>query len=113
MDTILLAIFVLCFSYIVSFCCSAVVDGIDEPVVPIAIAATIAISVALTAYAFLCKGNWKVMMGVLVVCVAVSFTLAISLFFTRMSILVILICALGVIIYGIYLVFVTKMIIGG
>lgn len=64
-------------------------------------------------YAFLCKGNWKVLIGVLMVCVAVSFTIGITLIFTRMAVLVYVFCALGVIIYGIYLVFITKMIIGG
>ena len=106
-------VFVLCFSYIISFLCSAVVNGSDYPVVPVAIAATVSITLALTAYAFLCKGNWKALMGVLVVCLAVAFTLGISLFFTRMPILIVVLCALGVLIYGIYLVFITKMIIGG
>jgi len=111
-DLTLMVLFVLCFSYIVSFACSAAVDGIDEPVVPIAIAATLAISMALTLYAFLCKGNWKLWLGILVVCSAAAFVVGISLFFTHMSSLVIILCVLGVIIYGIYLVIITKMIIG-
>ena len=113
LDSILLFLFVISFSYIISFCCSAVVDSLDEPVVPIAIAATVAISIVLTIYAFLCKENWKALIGILMVCVAVAFTLGIALIFTRMSILVVILCALGVVIHGIYLVIITKMIIGG
>ena len=112
-DLILMLAFVMCFSYIVSFCCSAVANSTDQPLVPIAIATTVAIALALTLYAFLCKGHWKLWLGILLVCCSVSFVLVISSFFVRMPAIFTIICCLGVLIYGIYLVFVTKMVIGG
>ena len=111
-DMILLLVFILSFSYIVSFVCSAIVDSVDGPVVPIAIACTVAIALALTIYAFVCKGHWKLWIGILLVCLATVMPLAIVSFFVYMPILAVIISALLVVIYGIYLVIMTKMIIG-
>ena len=72
-----------------------------------------AVTLALTLYAFLCKGNWILLTGLLVVCGATAFAIGISFIFARSYGLLMLFCALGVIIYGIYLVIITKMIIGG
>lgn len=112
-DLTLMLIFVLSFSYLVSFSCSAAVNSIDQPVVPIAIVTTVAITMALTLYAFLCKGHWKLWLGILVVCSAVGLVMVVTLFFARMSVLVTILYVLGVVVYGIYLVIITKMIIGG
>jgi protein lifeguard len=111
-DMVLLLFFILSFSYLMSFCCSAVVQSSDEPVVPLAIGATIAVALGLTAYAFFCKGNWALWIGLLVVCGSIGFVIGISLIFVRLEGLVILFCVIGLLIYGIYLVILTKMIIG-
>jgi len=110
----LLLLFVLSFSYLISYSCSALVNslGEDSAVVPIAIAATVGIALALSAYAWLCKGNFLAWMGILLVCCMASFVIGISLIFMRSDKMVMLYLALGVVIYGIYLVIITKMIIG-
>ncbi len=70
------------------------------------------VTAALTLYAFLCKGHYMVWLGILVICCATAFVIGITSIFVRIPILLVVICALGVIIYGIYLVIITKMIIG-
>lgn len=112
---ILLLVFILSFSYIVSFSCSALVNSMDdqEPVVPIAAGATVGLTLALTIYAFYCKGNFLVWMGLILVCASVGLIIGITCIFVYIPLFVVLICILGVIIYGIYLVIITKMIIGG
>ena len=110
----LLLLFILSFSYLISYSCSAVVSslGEDSAVVPIAIAATVGIAFALSAYAWLCKGNFVAWIGILLVCCMASFVIGISLIFMRSDKIIMLYLALGVVIYGIYLVIITKMIIG-
>lgn len=76
------------------------------------IAATIGITTALTIYAFVCKGNYVLWIGILLVCCAGAFTLGIASIFVYMPLLYVLLCVLGLVIYGIYLVIITKMIIG-
>lgn len=112
-DMILLLFFILSFSYIISLVCSAVVDSTeDNTLVPVTIAATVGITVALTIYAFLCKGHYLLWIGILLVCCTVAFTLGIASIFVYMPLLFVVLCVLGLIIYGIYLVIITKMIIG-
>lgn len=90
LDTILLLVFILSFSYIISLLCSAVVQSAidngdeDNSTVLVAIAATIAITVALTLYAFFCKGHWLLWLGILLVCVSVVLVLSIASFFVHM-----------------------------
>lgn len=52
--------------------------------VPVAIAATVAITVALTLYAFLCKGHWLLWLGILLVCLSVVLVLSIASIFVHM-----------------------------
>jgi FtsH-binding integral membrane protein len=113
LDMVLLLVFILSFSYIISLACSAVVDSTeDNTLVPVTIAATIGITAALTIYAFVCKGHYILWIGILLVCCAAAFTLGIASIFVYMPLLYVLICVLGLVIYGIYLVIITKMIIG-
>ena len=81
----LLLVFILCFSYLISFSCSAVVSSVgqDEPVVPIAIASTVGIALALSAYAWLCKGNFLAWMAILLVFCMTGLVIGISLIFVR------------------------------
>lgn len=111
----LLLIFILCFSYLISFTCSAAVNSVgqDDPVVPIAIASTVGTALALSAYAWLCKGNFLAWMGILLVCCMVGLVIGISLIFVHNEKLLMVYLAIGVVIYGIYLVILTKLIIGG
>lgn len=112
-DIILLLVFILSFSYIVSMCCSAVVNSTEDgyPIVPVAIAGTVAITLALTLYAFFCKGHYLIWLGILFICLSAAFVLGITAIFVRLPALYFVICGLGIIIYGIYLVIITKMII--
>jgi len=71
-----------------------------------------ALALGLSAYAFLCKGNFVAWIGILVICSLTSLIIGISLIFVRDQNLLLIYCGLGVIIYGIYLVILTKMIIG-
>ena len=110
----LLLIFIVAFSYLISLSCSAVVESVgqDEPVVPIAIAATVGIALGLSVYAWLCKGNFSAWIGILMVCCMTSLIIGISMIFVRNETMLLVFCGLGVIIYGIYLVILTKLIIG-
>ena len=113
LDLINLLVFILSFSYLMSFLCSSLVESVDGPIVPIAVGITVGLTVLLTLYAFLCKGNFLIWLGIIIV---VSFTasiVAIVSIFTNNDTLVMVYCGLVVTIYGIYLVIITKLIIGG
>ncbi len=112
-DNILLLVFILSFGYIISYTCSYVVEEVPGPTVVIAMGATVGVVLVLTVYACLCKANFKVLIGIIMV---VSVTMLMVLFvaiFTFADVLICIYCGLAVIIYGIYLVIITKMIIGG
>lgn len=112
-DMLLLLGFLLCFSYIISMSCSAVVEYVDGPVVPIAVLATVAVTLVLTLYAFLCKGNFRVMIGLAIVCGMTAFTVGITAIFTHIPALTYVYCSLAIVVFGVYLVIITKLIIGG
>jgi FtsH-binding integral membrane protein len=112
-DMLLLFVFVLSFSYMISFCCSTVVEDNPGPTVVIAIGATLGVTVALTLYAFLCKANFVALFGILIVVILTMFMVGIVALFTLAPIMISIYCGLAVIIYGIYIVMITKMIIGG
>ena len=113
LDTILLVIFVLSFSYIMSMLCSAVVDDTSGPVVPMAILATVGITLFLTVYAFLCRGNFLIWFGIILVCAAAALVIGIMSIFYYFPVMIYVYCSLCIVIFGIYLVIITKMIIGG
>lgn len=113
LDTILLLIFVLSFSYIMSMLCSLIVSDSSGPIVPMAVGATVAITLALTFYAFLCRGNFLIWLGIILVCAAGALVLGVMSFFYYFPAMVYVYCSLCIVIFGIYLVIITKMIIGG
>lgn len=115
MDMIMLLIFVLSFSYIMSFFCSVIVNNSpnDSAVVPVAVLATVGITAVLTIYAFVCKGNYLIWIGIILVCAMAALVVGVSIIFTSIKALVYVYCALAVIIFGVYLVIITKSIIGG
>ena len=78
---------------------------------PLAIAGTVAITLALTLYAFFCKGHYLIWMGILLISLSAMFVIGITAIFVRLPVLIFVLCGLGLIIYGIYLVIITKMII--
>ena len=114
-DMIMLLIFVLSYSYICSFICSVVVNNVDDSdsLIPIAIFATVAIALVLTIYSFLCKGNFLIWIGILLVVVAIALVIGISVAFTNIRALYYVYCSIIILIFGIYLVIITKSIIGG
>lgn len=114
-DLVLLLVFVLSFSYIISLCCSAVVDSSPEndAIVPVAVLGTVAIALVLTIYAFLCRGNYLIWLGIILVCASAALVIGITAIFTNTPALINVYCALAIVIFGIYLVIITKMIIGG
>ena len=113
LDMIMLLMFVLSFGYIVSMACSALVDDGDGPVVPIAVGATMAITITITIYAFLCKGNFVAWIGIVLVAAAAALVIGITAIFVDLPALIYVYCSLIILILSIYLVFITKMIIGG
>ena len=114
-DIILLVVFVLSFSYIMSMLCSSIVDDSndDGPVIPMAILATVAISGILTVYAFMCKGDYVIWIGIILVCVSAALVIGIMSIFFYFPVLIYVYCSLMILVFGIYLVIITKMIIGG
>lgn len=113
LDMVVLLMFILSFSYMISFCCSQVVDQVQGPVVVIAIGTTVGIVIAITLYAIYCRANFVVLFGVIIVVAITMFMVAMVAIFTFEPVLISIYCGLAVIIYGIYLIFITKMIIGG
>jgi len=93
--------------------CSAVVEDNSGPVVPMAVLATVGITLCLTVYAFLCKGNYVVWIGLILVCGAGALTFGIMSIFFYFPALIYVYCSLCIVIYGVYLVIITKMIVGG
>jgi FtsH-binding integral membrane protein len=112
-DNILLLVFVLSFGYIISFTCSVVVEDIPGPTVVIAMGATVGVVLVLTVYAFLCRANFVVYIGIIMVVSVTMLMIGFVVIFTFADVLICIYCGLAVIIYGIYLVIITKMIIGG
>jgi FtsH-binding integral membrane protein len=113
LDMVMLLVFIVSFSYLISMSCSAVVDIVEGPVVPIAVLATVGITLVLTIYAVVCKGNYSVMIGIAIVCGMTALVIGITAIFTRIPALTYVYCSLCISIFGIYLVIMTKLIIGG
>jgi len=86
----------------ISMSCSAVVDTEDGPVVPIAVLATVGFTLVLTIYAVLCKGNYSVMIGIVIVCGMTAFVIGITAIFIRIPALTYVYCSLVIAIFGIY-----------
>jgi len=105
----LLLAFTICEAYTVGFVCATVKDGF---IVLTAAVMTAAIAIALTLYAVFTKTDFTACGGIITVLGAafMIFSLFSFLFGPTMRIIY---CVLGVIIFGIYLVFDTQFIIGG
>jgi len=82
-------------------------------VVVIAVAITLIITIAITLYAFFVKANYLVLYGILIVVSLTAILVLIIALVSMAPVMISIYCGLAVIIYGIYLVVITKMIIGG
>lgn len=105
---ILLTAFTFCEGYIVSYSCAAV----DAKIVFMAAVMTLGITVALTVYAMTTSTDFTMCGGTLCVCVMTMLLIGIFMMFTSNPFLHVLYSGLGVILYGIYLIFDTQLIVG-
>ena len=108
LNYILLSLFTLCESYMVS-CITAYYDPTS---VFIAAVLTAAIVVALTIYACTTKTDFTVCGGLLFTCMMALFVASLLTIFFRNKILVIVISALSVILFSVYLIYDTQLILG-
>jgi FtsH-binding integral membrane protein len=86
---------------------------VEGPVVLIAVAITLIITIAITLYAFFVKANYLVLFGIIIVVSVTAILVLIIALISMAPVMISIYCGLAVIIYGIYLVVVTKMVIGG
>ena len=108
LNYILLLVFTLCESYIVSF----IASRYDRDTVLIAASLTAAMTIGLTLYAIFTKTDFTTCGGILMVCcVCLIFGGILSIFFHNKWLRLIL-AILGVILFGIYLVYDTQLVIG-
>lgn len=113
LDMVMLLFFILSFGYIVSYSCSYIQSQVDGPVVLLAVCITIAITIVITLYAAFAKINYNALIGTLLVVSVTMILVFMVAIFALTPIMVSIYCGLAVIIYGIYLVFITKLILGG
>lgn len=106
---ILLFIFCLSLSYIVSAICATY----DPNIVIMAAIMTTGITLALTIYAMTTKTDFTVCGGLLFVLVMALILFGLFALFFNVKILYTFYCILGVIVYGIYLIMDTQLIMGG
>jgi FtsH-binding integral membrane protein len=105
---IILGAFTVCESYIVSFICA-----VSNPqLVLMAAIMTTAMVVALTAYAFTTKTDFTMQGGALFIFGCGFIMLCLFGLFTNNKLFHILLCVVGIILYGLYLVYDTQLIIG-
>jgi FtsH-binding integral membrane protein len=105
---ILLTLFTLCEGYLVSFVCALT----SPKIVLMAVCMTCAVTISLTVYACTTKTDFTVYNGLLFVASCVLMLFGLFLMFTENKMLHIIYCCLGVLIYSIYLIFDTQLIIG-
>ena len=106
---IILLIFTLCEGYIVSVICA-----MSNPrLVFMAALMTLAMTVALTLYAFTTKTDFTVCGGMFFIIGAAFFMFSLFAMFTKNNLLHIILSALGCILYGIYIIYDTQLIMGG
>jgi len=106
---ICLAVYTVCEAYIVSFLCA-----FSDPVnVMMAAIMTVALTTALTVYAWKTKSDFTVKWSaILILCVAL-FMFALFACVLRSRFLVIMYCCIAIIIYGVFIIFDTQLILGG
>lgn len=105
---ILLTIFTFCEGYIISYSCAAV----DKKIVFMAAVMTLGITFALTLYAMTTKTDFTFYGGILFVCGMAMLLITLFMMFTSNPFLHVLFSGLGVILYGIYLIYDTQLIVG-
>ena len=105
----LLFTFTLFESYSVSACCAMY----DRQTVLLAALFTLGITIGLTVYAFNTKTDFTVLTGILFVCLIGLVLFGIACIFIRSRVVNIIYCALGAIVFGIYIVCDTQILIGG
>ena len=113
LNLILLAIFTICYSYIISFFTSIYANAYGAPLVLEALFLTIALVLALTFYAFVARIDFSALAGVLIVVILAFILFGISFAFTLSPALHTLYMTLGIIVGGIIIVFDTIMIADG
>ncbi|EAR90207.1 inhibitor of apoptosis-promoting Bax1 protein (macronuclear) [Tetrahymena thermophila SB210] len=111
---ICLFIFTFCMSYLVSACCSVVKQQSDDGQKTVLIAAvmTLGVVVALTIYAFKTKTDFTLLGGFLFCFVMVLIIFGIFLAFAYSRTAYIVYCALGCLLYSLYLIYDTQLIVG-
>ena len=110
---ILLLAFVLCFSYILSYTTTYYANKYGGQIVIEACAITMAIVIALTAYAFFTRTDFTTWVGIVIVIVVCFSFFGVSVAVRWNKTLNSLYCALGAILVGILLIIDTQMIVGG
>mmetsp|Transcript_27667 Transcript_27667/g.28805 ORF Transcript_27667/g.28805 Transcript_27667/m.28805 type:complete len:191 (-) Transcript_27667:148-720(-) len=105
---IILFSFTLAESYLVSFVCSVS----DPSLVLMAALMTLAMVASLTFYAYTTKTDFTIQGGMLFVIGAALMMLVIFGFFTRNNIFHILICVVAIILFGLYILYDTQLILG-
>lgn len=105
---VLLLLFTVCEGYMVSFICSTT----NPRIVLMAASMTCAITLALTYYACTTKTDFTMMGGLLFVFSIVLLLFGIFLMFTQNKVLHIIYSCLGVLLYSVYLIYDTQLIVG-
>ena len=106
---ILLFLFTICEAYTVAFICAAS----DPKIVLAAAFMTAAMVISLTVYAFVTKTDFTVLGGLFFILGACLTMFCIFAFIVRYHVLNMAICAIGVVLFGLYLIFDTQLIMGG
>ena len=106
---IILTIFTLCEAYMVSSICALS----DPESVIMAAIMTLGVTVSLTLYACTTKNDFTYFVGFLFVSVSSLMMSFFFLFFFNFGFLYVTLCMFGVILYGMYLVYDTQLILGG
>lgn len=112
-NMIFLSTFTLSFAYIVSYICSITAESNGKFVVIIAAVSTLAITVAATLFAMFSKTDFTVKWGIIIVISSALLFLGIFSIFWHDRFMVILYSSLGVMLFGIYLIIETQLILGG
>ena len=106
---ILLLIFTLCESFLVAAVCVFTTPKI----VFMATVFTLALCISLTIYAMTTDEDFTICGGLLFVCLIVLVVAGIFLIFTDNNVVHIFFCMLGIILFSIYLIYDTQLIVGG
>jgi FtsH-binding integral membrane protein len=105
---VLLSLFTLCEGYVVSAICA----GTKPEIVIMAAVMTCAVTIALTIYAFTTKTDFTLSGGLLFVASTVMLLLGLFIMFTHNKVIYIIYSCAGVILYSIYLIYDTQLIVG-